>query len=92
VARAIFVATDRATRARGARALFVLTNFFEPCLPDAGGRPSIESRLFDGLAVKHIRVDLDPSWSVKSSGHPDARAHAKLADGIVDALRGPETP
>jgi hypothetical protein len=92
VARAIFVATDRATRARGARALFVLTNFFEPCLPDASGRPSIESRLFDGLAVKHIRVDLDPSWSVKSSGHPDARAHAKLADGIVDALRGPETP
>ncbi len=92
VARAIFVATDRATRARGARALFVLTNFFEPCLPDASGRPSIESRLFDGLAVKHIRVDLDPSWSVKSSGHPDVRAHAKLADAVVDALRAPETP
>jgi hypothetical protein len=87
VARAIFVATDRAVRARGAQALFLLTNFQEACLPDASGRPSIEARLFDGLAVTHVRVDLDPTWFVKSAMHPDARAHARLADGLVEALR-----
>jgi hypothetical protein len=92
VARAIFVAGDRAARARGARALFVLTNLQEACLPDASGRPSIEARLFDGLPVEHVRVDLDPSWIVKSSAHPDARAHAKLADGVLAALREPGAP
>jgi hypothetical protein len=92
VARAIFVATDRAARARGARALFLLTNFQEPCLPDASGRPSIEARLFDGLPVKHVRVDLDPTWFVKSVMHPDARAHARLADGVVEALANADTP
>jgi len=87
VARAIFVATDRAARARGVRALFVLTNFHEACLPDASGRPAIEARLFDGLPVEHVRVDLDPGWVVRSAGHPDARAHARLADGVVEGLR-----
>jgi hypothetical protein len=86
VARAIFAATDRAARARGAQALFLLTNFLEPCLPDASGRPAIEARLFDGLPVTHVRVDLDPTWIVKTALHPDARAHARLADAVVDAL------
>jgi len=40
--------------------------------------------------VKHVRVDLDPTWIVKSAMHPDARAHARLADGVVDALRQTE--
>jgi len=92
VARAIFMAADRAARARGAQALFLLTNFGEPCLPDASGRPSIEARLFDGLAVKHVRVDLDPTWIVPSNSHPDARAHARLADGLVQALQGQRVP
>ena len=93
VARATFVATDRAARARGARALFLLTNFQEPCLPDASGRPSIVARLFDGLPVKHVRVDLDPTWFARSVMHPDARAHARLADGVVEALgRAGEPP
>jgi hypothetical protein len=87
VARALFVATDRAAKARGARAVFLLTNFHEACLPDASGRPAIEGRLFDGLPVEHVRVDLDPAWIVKSAGHPDARAHARLAEGVVAALR-----
>jgi hypothetical protein len=87
VARAIFVATDRAARARGVQALFLLTNFLQPCLPDASGRPAIEARLFDGLPVKHVRVDLDPTWILTSNSHPDARAHARLADGVVEALR-----
>jgi hypothetical protein len=87
LARAVFVATDRAAKARGARALFLLTNFLQPCLPDASGRPSIEARLFDGLPVDHVRVDLDPAWLVKSEGHPDTRAHARLAEGVVAALR-----
>jgi hypothetical protein len=92
VARAVFTATDHAARARGARSLFVLTNFLEPCLPDASGRPAIEGRLFDGLPVEHIRVDLDPSWIVKSALHPDARAHAKLADAVAAALTRQDAP
>jgi hypothetical protein len=87
VARAVFVATDRAAKARGARALFLLTNFHEACLPDASGRPAIEARLFDGLPVEHVHVDIDPGWIVKSAGHPDARAHARLAEGVVEGLR-----
>jgi len=87
VARAIFVATDRAARARGAQALFLLTNFREPCLPDASGRPAIEARLFDGLPVRHVRVDLDPTWIVPGNSHPDPRAHARLADAVVAALQ-----
>jgi hypothetical protein len=86
VARAIFAATDRAVRACGAYPLFVLTNYQRPCLPDASGRPSIEARIFDGLPVQHIRVDIDAKWIIKTNGHPDARAHALLGAEIAGAL------
>jgi hypothetical protein len=87
LARAVFVATDRAVRARGARERFHLTHVYEGCLPDATGRPAIEGRLFDGLPVEHVRVDLDPTWIVRSARHPDTRAHVRLAEGVVAALR-----
>jgi hypothetical protein len=78
---------DRAARARGAYSLFVLTNLGAPCLPDASGRPSIDGRLFDEGGIDHVRVDLDPTWVVHTNWHPDARAHARLADAITEALR-----
>jgi hypothetical protein len=86
LSRAFHAVIDRAARARGARPLFVLTNYQAPCLPDASGRPSIEGRLFDDSGVEHVRVDLDPTWIVHTNGHPDARAHARLAEGILQAL------
>jgi hypothetical protein len=92
IPRAIYAAADRAVRARGGYPLFVLTNYQRPCLPDASGRPSIEGLLFDGLPVQHVRVDLDPEALVHTNGHPDASSHARLARGIVDALRAAHVP
>jgi hypothetical protein len=87
VGRAVLVATDRDVRARGAYPLFVLTNWGSTCLPDAPGPPSIEGRLFDGLDLQHIRVDLDPAGVDGVTHHPDVRLHALLADAIELALR-----
>lgn len=87
VPRAIHVAADRVVRARGAYPLFVLTNYQKPCLPDASGRPSIEGLLYDGLPLQHVRVDLDPAAIVSTNGHPDASAHARMAEAVVKALR-----
>jgi hypothetical protein len=87
VARATILATARDARAHGAYPLFMLTHWGPQCLPDASGAPSIERTLFDGLDVPHIRVDLDPSWWDAPSDHPDSRAHARMAEAIVSALR-----
>jgi hypothetical protein len=87
VARALYLAIDRAARDRGAHALFVLTNYQRPCLPDASGRPSIEGLLFDGLPVHHVRADLDPAAIIHSNGHPNPSSHAVIADAVVAALR-----
>jgi hypothetical protein len=87
VTRAVFEATARSARAQGAYPLFVLTNWGPPCLPDASGAPPIERTLFEGLAVPHIRVDLDPAWENAATHHTDARGHVRLANAIERALR-----
>jgi 2-polyprenyl-3-methyl-5-hydroxy-6-metoxy-1,4-benzoquinol methylase/uncharacterized protein YbaR (Trm112 family) len=86
-ARAIVAATARDVRARGAFPLFVATNFRDPCLHDGSGESSLAHRLFAGLDVVHVSVDLDPSWAVPHDGHPDLRGSRALADAIVDQLR-----
>jgi hypothetical protein len=65
----------------------VLTNYGTNCVPDETGRPSIEKRLFDGLGVDHVRVDLDPAWVISTNHHPDARASRAIADAVTLALR-----
>lgn len=92
VARAILTAGDRAVRARGARPLVLFTNYGRPCLPDASGRPSLEGRLFDGLPVDHVRVDLDPDAMVESSHHPNPSGHERLARAVIEALRPAVSP
>ena len=87
VGRAVLVATDRDVRARGGYPLFVLTNWGSTCLPDASGRPSIEGRLFDGLDLQHIRVDLDPAGVDGVTHHPNAqhrvaRLHGQAAKEV----------
>jgi hypothetical protein len=86
VARALFAETARAARARGAYPLFLLTNWGTPCLPDETGAPSIERRLFGGLDVPHVRVDLDPTWEEPTTHHPGPKSHARMADAIAQAL------
>jgi hypothetical protein len=87
LARAFLAATARDARARGAYPLVVLTNYGLNCLPDETGRPSIEKRLFEGLSVDHVRVDLDPAWLISSNRHPDARASRAIADAVTLALK-----
>ncbi|HEY1692338.1 MAG TPA: hypothetical protein VGG39_09255 [Polyangiaceae bacterium] len=86
IARATYAAVAAAARERGAYPLFLLTNYYWQCEPDETGAPSIERRLFGGLDVDHVRVDLDRSWIIPSNGHPDARANRLLADAVAGAL------
>jgi hypothetical protein len=87
VARAFFSAMARDAHARGAYPLVVLTNYGTNCVPDETGRPSIEKRLFDGLGIDHVRVDLDPAWVISTNRHPDARASWAIADAVTLALK-----
>ena len=87
IARAIYAATAREVRARGAYPLFVATNYREACLHDESGESSLSARLFRGLDVPHVSVDLDTAWDVPEDGHPDVRGSRALAAAIVDALR-----
>jgi hypothetical protein len=86
VARAIFVATAKASRDHGAYPVLVATNYREPCLSGPDGSVPVERLLFDGLDVDVVHVSLDPTWLVDTDMHPDARAHRKLADAIAPAL------
>jgi hypothetical protein len=87
IARATIAATSRDARAHGAYPLFLMTNWGPACLPDDSGSPPLERALFEGLDAPHVRVDLDTTWWDEAADHPDARAHARLAEAVVAALR-----
>jgi hypothetical protein len=83
VTRAVLVAADAAARARGARPLFVLTNYGPACPPEADG---IVGGLFAGLPV--VRVELDAGDVIgPDDPHPSARGARKLAEAILAAAR-----
>jgi hypothetical protein len=88
--RAILRATDELARLRGARALFVLTNFGAPCLPDELGTSGLERTLFSGLGVEHVRVDITPALMIHfpKELHPGPKGHEQIANSIIGALRG----
>jgi hypothetical protein len=88
VAHAIFTATAKIARERGAYPLLLVTNYREPCLPGPDGAVAAERLMLDGLDVDMVRVPLDPSWIVDTDVHPDLRAHRKLADAVIAALKG----
>jgi len=90
LARAIVRATDEAARARGARALFVFTNFGPPCIPESGGMSRLERELFFGLDVAYTRVDVSPDSMIRPPRevHPSERGHETIAAAIVAALDG----
>jgi hypothetical protein len=92
IAHAIFADTIAQARRRGAYPLFVEPLYMYPCLPEPDGLVPAEQRIFAGLDADLERVPLDPDWlvplgSFHEDGHPDGRAHRKLAEVIVAALR-----
>ncbi|MGH7282863.1 MAG: SGNH/GDSL hydrolase family protein, partial [Polyangiaceae bacterium] len=86
LARAIFTATAKEARARGAYPLFVMTNWNAPCLPPDSGNPALVQRLFAGLDVPFISVTIDPKAMELSTHHPNPSAHRVLANAIEKAL------
>ena len=87
IARAIYVATAKEARARGAFPLFVLTSWGAACLPDDTGLPPLEHNLFDGLNVEHISVDPPPDAWDEAIQHTGPRGHRAIADAIEHSLR-----
>lgn len=86
LARAIFAATAKEAKARGAYPLFVMANWNAPCLPPESGDPSLAQRLFEGLDVPFILVTIDPNAMEKSTHHPRPSVHRVLAKAIEQAL------
>jgi hypothetical protein len=88
LARAIFLATDEAARAHGARSLFVLTNFGPPCVSEPDGVSRLERSLFFGLPVIYTRVDISPALMIRAPRelHPSEKGHETIAAAVVAAL------
>jgi hypothetical protein len=84
-ARAMLVASARASRARGVFPLFVLVSW-PACLPDETGAPSIDRTTFEGLDLAHVRVDLETARFDALTYHPDALGQRRIADAIVAGL------
>jgi hypothetical protein len=86
VTRALLVATADAVRARGARPLFVVTNYGPACTDP---EPDMQKELFVGLP--HIRVDLTDADVITPGDdrHPNAAGSKKLAQAIVNYVRRP---
>ena len=80
------VATDRRllqadvaiARARGAQPL-VLVPIYQP---EPARDRALRAAIFDGADIPHVIVPLDRRWRLFPDFHPDARAHAAMADAI----------
>jgi hypothetical protein len=80
--------SDEARR-RGARSLFVFTNFGPPCLPDERGSSSLERTLFAEVDAAYVRVDILPELMIRypKELHPNEKGHLAIAAAIIAALR-----
>jgi hypothetical protein len=88
--RAIFRATRDLARARGIPALFVWTNYGRPCTCTDDGVSPLEERLFSGIDVPRVRVDIAPDETIDwpRDAHPNENGHRTLARATLAALRG----
>ncbi len=90
LSRAILRATGELARARGARPLFVFTNFGPPCLSEPGRASGLERALFAGLDPDtHIHVDIAPALMIgpPKEVHPNENGHLAIGQAIADAFR-----
>jgi lysophospholipase L1-like esterase len=85
VTRAILRATADLASDRGARALFVFTNFGPACLSDDADGSRLERSLFEGLGAPHLRIDIPPEWMIAypNEVHPNERGHEAFAQAIL---------
>jgi hypothetical protein len=90
--RAILRETTELVRRRGARMLFVFTNFGPPCLVDERGASPLEGELFRETGAGHIRIDITPPLMIAypKEVHPNEKGHLAIASAVVEALRGHE--
>ena len=90
--RAVLRATAAAVRARGARPLFLITNFGPACLPDEGlSTPWFVHELFEREALPYVLVQYGADETpTEIEIHPNAAVHRRFADAIERALRVPE--
>jgi lysophospholipase L1-like esterase len=92
----ILTATLELARTRGARALFVFTDFGAPCLPDQRGTSRLERRLFSDLGDAYTRVEIPPALMIRypNEVHPNEEGHDAIARAVVRALqkRGETSP
>jgi hypothetical protein len=92
----ILTATLELARTRGARALFVFTDFGAPCLPDQDGTSRLERRLFSDLGDAYTKVEIPPALMIRypNEVHPNERGHEAIAQAVVRALqrRGETSP
>lgn len=88
LSHAIVRATVDLARARGARPLFVFTNYGSPCMSEGERGSWLERNLFDDLGTPHVRVEIPPGFVIASPTdmHPNEQGHRLLADAIVRAL------
>jgi hypothetical protein len=85
--RALLRATAELARARGAVALFLVTNCEAPCIAIGDDTPRIVREIFDAEHLSYVKVDMDPTWHVPYDVHPDVRGHRKIAAALGEALR-----
>jgi hypothetical protein len=83
IARRIFKETAVAARARGAMALFLVTNYGPQC--DCSGEPWYVRELFDGDPSRHVDVWIPPEeWQAPDDFHPDPRGAKRIADQLLE--------
>jgi hypothetical protein len=81
--RDVFVATVTLARAHGATPLIVVPRFGSESEPEQ----RLQHRIFDGLGLPVVGVQIDPAWRIPWDRHPDARGARAMAEAITRRLR-----
>ena len=86
--RAILQKTVAVSRAKGARPVFLMTNYGARCLPASNGPPPLARELFDGVAGAHAIVDItSDEVTAKDALHPNEAGERKLEAALEGLLR-----
>jgi hypothetical protein len=91
LARAVFVATARAARDRGARPLFVIVSPGPARTPDPRVEADLVRQLFAAPGLPYLLVELDPTERLDVDGHPNLAGASRMAAEIEAILRRPES-